>query len=84
MKQTSTSTNTTTNSAPGFNAPTHEQISQRAEELWKKQGCPTDRDEEIWLEAERQLQATASAAKATLAKIGTKRAIARPVSAAAR
>ncbi len=36
--------------------PTHEQISRRAEELWKKYNCPTDSDEKIWLEAEQQLQ----------------------------
>jgi|GEM_PF-710329 len=35
--------------------PTHEQISIRAELLWKAQGSPSGRDEEIWLEAERQL-----------------------------
>lgn len=35
--------------------PSHEQITIRAELLWKAQGSPTGRDEEIWLEAERQL-----------------------------
>lgn len=35
--------------------PSHEEIAQRARELWEKQGRPVDRDEEIWLEAERQL-----------------------------
>ncbi|PTY08514.1 hypothetical protein DB347_02730 [Opitutaceae bacterium EW11] len=35
--------------------PTHEQIASRAEVLWKAKGSPAGRDEEIWLEAERQL-----------------------------
>lgn len=35
--------------------PTHEQVALRAELLWKARGSPSGRDEEIWLEAERQL-----------------------------
>jgi hypothetical protein len=35
-----------------------EEISRRAEELWKQYGCPEGRDEEIWYEAERQLLGT--------------------------
>lgn len=35
--------------------PLHEEISRAAEELWRRYGCPSGRDEEIWLEAERQL-----------------------------
>lgn len=35
--------------------PSREQIALRAELLWKAQGSPRDRDEQIWLEAERQL-----------------------------
>jgi len=34
----------------------HETISQRAEAIWRSYGTPQGRDEEIWLEAERQLQ----------------------------
>ena len=34
----------------------HEEISRRAEELWRQQGCPQGRDDEIWYEAERQLR----------------------------
>jgi len=37
--------------------PSHEDISVRAADLWKSYGSPSDRDEEIWLEAERQLSA---------------------------
>ncbi|CAM2965689.1 DUF2934 domain-containing protein [Rariglobus hedericola] len=33
----------------------HEDISQRARELWSNYGQPEGRDNEIWLEAERQL-----------------------------
>jgi hypothetical protein len=36
-------------------APTHEEIAVEAEVLWRQRGCPENRDEEIWLEAERQL-----------------------------
>lgn len=35
--------------------PHHEEISKRARELWEKYERPSGRDEEIWLEAERQL-----------------------------
>src|SRR5579883_3379357 len=35
--------------------PTHEQIASRAELLWKAKGSPSGQDEQIWLEAERQL-----------------------------
>jgi hypothetical protein len=35
----------------------HDQIAQRAHELWVKQGCRHGRDLEHWLEAERQLKA---------------------------
>lgn len=37
------------------NSPTHEEISQRAQELWRERGSPEGQDNEIWLEAERQL-----------------------------
>ena len=50
--------------------PTHEQVAIRAELLWKAQGSPTGRDEQIWLEAERQLfeetrEVTSSAEKSS-------------------
>jgi hypothetical protein len=38
-----------------MNAPTHEEVTQRAQELWQARGSPGGRDTEIWLEAERQL-----------------------------
>lgn len=47
----------TTSAARGAknSGPTHEEISHRAQELWEKYNRPSGRDEEIWLEAERQL-----------------------------
>ncbi len=41
-----------------------DEISRRAEELWKQYGCPEGRDEEIWYEAERQLRGTQTPAEA--------------------
>jgi hypothetical protein len=37
-------------------APSHAEIAARAQALWRQMGCPDSRDEEIWLEAERQLR----------------------------
>jgi len=34
----------------------HAEISVRARDLWYARGCPTGLDDEIWLEAEHQLQ----------------------------
>ena len=39
------------------NAPTHEEVTRRAEEIWSARGRPSGQDEEIWHEAERQLKA---------------------------
>lgn len=52
MKQTSS---VPTSSAASAAKPTPEEISARAEVLWRAKGEPQGRDEEIWLEAERQL-----------------------------
>ena len=38
---------------------THEQISRRAEQLWRERNQPAGQDEAIWLEAESQLKAEA-------------------------
>jgi hypothetical protein len=38
-------------------SPSREDIARRAEALWVQKGCPVDSDEQIWLEAERQLKA---------------------------
>jgi len=55
MKPTSTgpSSPSSTNSRGN---PSHEEIAARARALWQQEGYPADRDEEIWLEAERQLR----------------------------
>lgn len=36
--------------------PTHDDIARKAHALWKDRGCPSGIDDEIWLEAERQLR----------------------------
>lgn len=42
--------------ASGEGAPLdHRLVSERARALWRERGCPMGRDEEIWLEAEREL-----------------------------
>ena len=33
---------------------THEQISERAKAIWQKHGCPTGKDMDNWLEAEKE------------------------------
>ena len=40
--------------------PTHEQITERARQIWTERGQPADRDLEHWLEAERQLRGGSS------------------------
>jgi DUF2934 family protein len=40
---------------PPFRSPSHDEISQQARELWFARNSPVGQDEEIWLEAERQL-----------------------------
>jgi hypothetical protein len=44
-------------------APTHEQIAARAREIWQRHGRQPGRDQENWLEAERQLRAELKAAQ---------------------
>src|SRR4051812_954350 len=39
-----------------MNQPTHDEIAIAAHSLWKDRGCPEGIDNEIWLEAERQLR----------------------------
>lgn len=36
----------------------HQMIAVRAHNLWERDGCPEDRAEATWLEAERELLAT--------------------------
>ena len=35
---------------------THQQIEQRAREIWRQKGCPSGQDEKNWHEAEIQLK----------------------------
>lgn len=45
------------NSGGALRPATPEQISALAHELWRERGCPEGSDVDIWLEAERQLNA---------------------------
>ena len=36
--------------------PSHEKIAQRAQEIWKRHGCPPGEDRENWFEAEAELK----------------------------
>lgn len=51
MKRTDITPQTSLDSA----APSHEEISLRAHQLWCQQGCPQGHDLDNWLEAQRQL-----------------------------
>lgn len=37
----------------------HDEVSRRAEQLWRERGSPSGQDETIWLEAEARLKAEA-------------------------
>lgn len=41
---------------------THEQVSERARQIWEAEGRPWGRDEEIWYRAERELRESPLAA----------------------
>jgi len=43
--------------SPHEAAPTHDQISAMAYEIWHENGCPQGNETEHWLEAERRLNA---------------------------
>ncbi|HEX2862255.1 MAG TPA: DUF2934 domain-containing protein [Lacunisphaera sp.] len=47
---------------PTLAQPTHEEIAQRARELWESRGQPSGQDDTIWLEAERELHQASSPA----------------------
>jgi hypothetical protein len=38
-----------------MNTSTHDEVAQRAYQIWQDSGCPSGRDEEFWLQAEQQL-----------------------------
>jgi hypothetical protein len=41
---------------PSSTMPSHDDISARARELWERAGRPEGRDDEHWLQAERELR----------------------------
>lgn len=62
------------------NSPTHEEIAERAHEIWRSWGNPGGRDTEIWLEAERQLAAGSPGANSNSASGSNLRAARNPES----
>lgn len=61
--------------------PKHDEIAQCAQELWIESGRPANRDEAIWLEAERRLIAArrAPAAIRNAALPSRRRSLRRPI-----
>ena len=55
QKQTQ-STSSGSAKASGTATLSHQQIEDRAREIWQKKGCPAGHDEENWREAESQLK----------------------------
>ena len=54
----------------GRSQATQEETSRRAQEIWEALGRPSDRDMEIWLRAERELQnSTSNSPEPTLATV---------------
>lgn len=49
------------NDSSTLTQPSHDDIAGKAKELWENYGRPAGRDEEIWFEAERLLQAPGNA-----------------------
>ena len=54
--------------------PTHDQISQRAYEIFIERGQPAGQDQAHWLEAERQLRASGKTANASSTATATSNA----------
>jgi hypothetical protein len=42
--------------AARMEGPSHQQIAQRAQEIWTRHGCPPGEDKENWFEAEAELR----------------------------
>lgn len=55
-RKTATAKTATKASVNGHQELTHDEIAQRAHELYVQAGRPAGRDTEFWLEAERQLR----------------------------
>lgn len=79
-----TDMNETTSTLTNFRQPSHEEISSKAREIWESYGRPAGRDEEIWLEAERQLQPAQAAQNAPAAATETAPGSPPPVASTAR
>jgi hypothetical protein len=60
-KSTTTSARTRKTTTTTKYSPTHDEIALRARALYEQAGFPSGRDEEFWLEAERQLREEAEA-----------------------
>ena len=43
--------------------PSQNRIRRRARQIWQENGCPSGRDEEFWLQAERELRETEELAR---------------------
>lgn len=54
--------------------PTHDEICLQARWIWRDRGCPEGNDDEIWLEAERQLSVGAKPSTGQKAESFTERA----------
>jgi uncharacterized membrane protein YccC len=46
--------------------PSQNRIRRRARQIWQENGCPSGRDEEFWLQAERELRETEELARRTV------------------
>jgi len=62
-------------------APTHEQIEQRAYQLWEQRGRPSGEPEVDWEQAERELRSKESNTGAGMAEKSRARRVTGPVSA---
>jgi hypothetical protein len=54
-QQTPSSQQSTRSSSEFRETVSHEEIARRAHEIWEQEGCPEGREQEHWLQAERQL-----------------------------
>jgi hypothetical protein len=53
----------------------HDATAARAREIWYARNCPIGQDEEIWLEAERQLAAEQQTRTVSKSKSGSRTAV---------
>jgi Protein of unknown function (DUF2934) len=72
MKTTTDTRSQRKTTAPFGSGPAHQEIAARAEAIWLERGCPQGANDEIWLEAERQLRRGAGVALGGLRREGFK------------